>query len=319
MKVVITARNFVLEEDKRAITLLKESGCEIVDKSGWNQGTSSAEENAKLLEGADAAIVAMEEINDFVLQKCPKLKFISRRGIGYDSIDIEACRKRDVSVSRTTGTVEGAVAEHVIAYILHFAREIFLQNEEMHRGIWNRKMMYGAKNRVLGLVGFGGIGKEIAKRANALGMEVRYYCRHPKKEWEETYHARYCDLPELLAVSDYVSVNVPLTDSTRGMFDAEKFALMKPESVFINVARAPVMDEKALREALDQKQLRGACVDVFDYEPCTDSLLASSERAVLTPHTASFTSENFGEMNLRAAQNVIEYFEGCLAEKYLVI
>lgn len=319
MKVVITARNFTNDTDNRAIEVLKAKGYEVIDCSDCNQGTASADAVAALIQDADAAITAMEEIDGTVLQKCPNLKVISRRGIGYDTIDLEACRAHGIAVARTTGTVEAAVAEHVMAYILYFAREVAEQNGKMHEGIWKREMRYGAKNRTLGLVGFGGIGKEIAKRASAFGMDILYYCRHPKKEWEETYDARFCEWEELLAISDYISVNVPLTAETRGMFGAEEFKKMKPECVFINIARDQVVDVKALCEMLDRGGLRGACVDVFAKEPCTDSPLRACRRAVLTPHTASFTSENFGEMNLCAAQNVIDYLEGHLADKYRVI
>ena len=179
-------------------------------------------------------------------------------------------------------------------------------------------MMPGVKSRTLGLVGFGGIGKEIARRAAAFDMEILYYCHHPKKEWEETYHARYADLDELLAASDYVSVNVPLTESTRGLCGKEFFRKMKQGSVFINIARGEVADPEALKEALDSGHLSGAGVDVFATEPCTDSPLRSCENAVLTPHTAPYTVENFAGMNELAARNVIDFFNGQLNEKMLV-
>ena len=128
-----------------------------------------------------------------------------------------------MTLCRTAGMVEGSVAEQVMAHILYFARRIDLQNQYMQEGQWKRLMMSGVKTRTLGLVGFGGLGKEIARRAAAFDMEILYYCRHPKKEWEERYRARYADLDELLAASDYVSVNVPLTESTYGLCGKEFF------------------------------------------------------------------------------------------------
>lgn len=319
MKVAITARNYTMP-DRSAIELLQAHGFEVIDHSDVGLGTGASEDDvAALLGDADFAVSALEPIGETVLQKCPNLKLVSRRGIGYDSVDVDACRRHGVTVARATGTVEAAVAEHVMAYILYFARRVDAQNVQMHAGLWNRTMSYGAKNRTLGLVGFGGIGKKIARRAVPFGMKVVYYCRHPRPEWAEEYHVQYASFEDLLRVSDYLSVNVPLAPSTRNMFGAAQFACMKPECVFINIARSGVVDTLALKQALDSGSIYGACVDVYDHEPCTTSPLIGCKNAVLTPHTASFTIENFGEMNLRAALNVISFAEGTLDDKYRVV
>ena len=317
-KIVITGRNFTEPNDK-ALQMLKNAGYEVVDlgKLGMAHGTAE-KEVAAAVKDADAVIAGLEPYTEAVLAACPELKLISRRGIGYDSVDVGACYRHGVTLCRTAGVVEGSVAEQVMAYILYFARRIDLQNQSMHEGQWKRLMMPGVKTRTLGLVGFGGIGKEIARRAAAFDMEVLYYCRHPKKEWEETYHVRYAELDELLAAGDYISVNVPLTESTRGLCGKEFFEKMKQGSVFINIARGEVADTEALKEALDSGHLSGAGVDVFATEPCTDSPLRTCENAVLTPHTAPYTVENFAMMNELAAQNVIDFFNGRLEEKMIV-
>ena len=317
-KIVITGRNFIEPNDK-ALQMLKNAGYEVVDlgKLGMAHGTPE-KEVAAAVKDADAVIAGLEPYTEAVLDACPELKLISRRGIGYDSVDVGACHRHGVTLCRTAGVVEGSVAEQVMAYILYFARRIDLQNQSMHEGQWKRLMMSGVKTRTLGLVGFGGIGKEIARRAAAFDMEVLYYCRHPKKEWEETYHVRYAELDELLAASDYISVNVPLTESTRGLCGKEFFEKMKQGSVFINIARGEVADTEALKEALDRGHLSGAGVDVFATEPCTDSPLRTCENAVLTPHTAPYTVENFAMMNELAAQNVIDFFKDRLEEKMIV-
>lgn len=319
MKIVITARDFDMP-DTSAVDLLRERGFDVEDRSGRRLGTGASEaEVAECIGDADAVISALEPISEYVLERCPKLKLISRRSIGYDSVDLKACAARGVAVARAAGTVEAAVAEQVMAYILYFARRVDEQSAAMHSGKWERVMSYGAKNRSLGLVGFGGIGREIAKRAVPFGMDVSYYCRRPRPEWEAEYHVRYLPFEELLSRSDYISVNVPLSPETKGMFGAQQFALMKRECVFINIARGGVVDAPALKRALESGGIRGAGVDVYDSEPCTDSPLISCENAVLTPHTSSFTSENFGEMNMRAAKNAIAFFDGTLEEKYRLV
>lgn len=313
MKIVITARDFSVH-DAGLLEGLVKAGHEVADHSGENMGTGTAEYIVyRAAEDADIAITGLEPYNVEVIRRCPKLKMISRRGIGYDSVDLAACKQRGIVLARTAGMVEEAVAEHVMAYILHFARNVEMQSMAMHDRQWSRIMMAGAKTRTLGLIGFGGIGIEIAKRAVPFGMKVIYYCRHPKAEWEKEYHAVYCDLDKLLSVSDYVSVNVPLTEETRGMFGEEMFRKMKPESIFINTARGPVADVAALKQVLQEGRIRGAAIDVFDAEPCTDSPLIGFPNVILTPHTASYTSENFDEMNRAAVQNVIDFMNNKLS------
>ena len=286
MKIVITARNFT-NYDRAAVESLRACGHEIIDLTEQNFTIATPEsEMVAALSDAQAAICGLEPITDHVLAHCPKLELVSRRSIGYDSIDLDACRAHGVAVTRLTGMVEGAVAEHVMAYILYFAKRIDLQNASMQRGEWVRVMTPGAKGRTLGLVGFGGIGKEIAKRATAFGMRVIYTCRHPNPAWESEFGVTYRDMDSLLAESDYVSLNVPLTDQTRGMFSAPQFEQMKSTAVLINIARGGVVDVSALRRALEDGKIGGAAIDVYESEPCTDSPLVGCDKAVLTPHTA---------------------------------
>lgn len=319
MKVVVTGRNFDIPNGE-AIKLLEDAGHTVCCVNNPKIATGAPSDVVSAAIGdADVVIAGLEPINEVVLEKCPNLKLVSRRGIGYDAVDLEACRKRGIGVIRTVGAVEAAVAEHVMAYIFYFARRIDIQNESMHKGIWERMNFPGAKSRTIGLVGFGGIGKEIAVRAVACGMNVVYYCRHPQKEWEEQYNVKYMPLDELLSVSDYLSANVPLTEDTTRMFNEELFAKMKQGSIFINIARGKVMDDVALKNAVCSGHLAGAAVDVFDYEPCTDSVLIECENVVLTPHTASLTQENFCNMNILAAQNVLSYFAGTIDKKHVLV
>ena len=319
MKIVVTARDFT-GKDRRALNMLLQSGHEVIDYSDRGMGPGTSEEAViEAVGDADIAIAGLEPYRAALLERCPNLKLISRRGIGYDSVDVDACRRHGVTLARTMGTVEGSVAEHVMAYILHFARRVDLQSESMHRGEWKRVMTPGAKSRTLGLVGFGGIGKEIARRAVPFGMKVLYNCRHPHAEWETQYSVQYANLDALLAQSDYVCIALPLTPDTRGLFDEAMLARIKPGAVLINIARGPIVDAAALARALTEVRLSGAGVDVFDAEPCTDSPLIACPTAVLTPHTAPYTSENFEEMNAVAAQNALDFIAGCLPEKNRVV
>lgn len=297
--------------------MLRAAGHELVE-CGNNMGTGTSQQTVyEAIGDADIAIAGLEPYGEEVFTHCPNLKLISRRGIGYDAVDLEACRRHGVTLLRTVGAVEGAVAEQVIAYIFYFGRQLHSQNQFMQQHLWQRVMMPGIKNNILGLVGFGGIGKEIAKRAVPLGMQVLYNCRHPQPEWEQEYGVRYAPLEELLRVSDYVSVNVPLTPATEGMFTAQSFRTMKEGSFFINIARSRIVDQKALAFAVADGHLGGAAIDVFDKEPCTESPLHGIPNIVLTPHTAPYTYENFVAMNRMSAQNVLDYLNGSIDKKYI--
>lgn len=306
MKIVITGRNFSTDNDEGLKMLTKEH--EVIDYSRDDLGSATTEDEViKRVDDADIIICGLEPYSRKVLDACKNLKMISRRGIGYDNIDIDACKEKGIIVTRTVGAVEGAVAEHVMAYILYFAKRVELQSSYLHKREWKRIMVPGAKTRTIGLVGFGGIGKEIAKRAVPFGMKVLYNCRHPKEEWEQEYNVTYTSLDDLLANSDYVSVNIPLTDETKGMFNKELFAKMKPNSCFINIARGAIVNENDLKDALLSKQIGSCAIDTFVYEPCTDSVLMGLDNCLLTPHTAPFTEENFVAMNNIAAKNILDY------------
>lgn len=319
MKIVITARDFS-SRDNTPVKMLQDAGLTVVNYSDRGVGPGTKDEVvAELFGDADIIITGNEPLSRSTIQKCKNLKMLSRRSIGYDSVDLEACREAGITVTRLTGMVEGAVAEQVMAYILYFARNIEEQNKQMHQGEWLRKMTFGAKNRTLGLVGFGGIGKEIARRAEPFGMKIFYNCRHPDSAWENQYGVHYRPLDQLLRESDYVSVNVPLTDETKNMFTEKEFNLMKKDAFFINIARSQVVVTEDLKKVLDNGRIQGAAVDVFDTEPCTDSILRNCKNCILTPHTSPYTSENFLAMNLKAAQNVLDYISGNIEEKYRLV
>lgn len=319
LKVAITARKYGLGQ-ALDLELLRNAGCEVADYSGCEFGAGTPEEQLyDKVKDADVIIAGLEPYKESLLRRCERLKLISRRGIGFDTVDCEICRQLGITVCRTKGVVESAVAEQVIAYILYFARRIDLQNDIMHRGQWQQILVSGAKSRRIGLIGFGGIGVEIARRAAALQMQVVYYVRNQDRVTGETYGAQYLPLEELLRTSDYVSVNVPLTKETYGMIGRQQLNMMKKESVLINISRGGIVKEIDLRRALDENKIKGAAIDVFEREPCIDSPLIGCSRAVLTPHTASYTEENFAVMNLQAAQNVVDFIKGSLAQDQRIV
>lgn len=313
MKVVSTARNFNVGN---AIKMIKDAGLEFEDYG--DVLFNSDDERIEVMKDADIVIPAVEDMTEEVFKKCPKIKAISLRGIGYDNIDIDYCHKNNIPVLRSLGALEGTVAEQVMAYIMHFVRHIAEQNSYMQNGEWKRIMTGGAKGKTLGIVGFGGIGKEIAKRAVAFDMNVVYYCRHPKAEWNDEYNVQYKPFDELLAMSDFVAIATPLTDKTKNLFNAETISKMKNSSYLLNIARGAIIDDDAIVDAIKSGKLAGMANDVYIQEPCTNSKLKGYENIILTPHTAPFTENTFIEMNELTAQNAIDFAKGEIKDKYLI-
>lgn len=293
MKVVVTTKDFC-EEAKH---YLESEGFEVVLRNRLGIGAGAPDDVLyPVVEDANAIIAGTETYRPELLTRLSNLKLISRNGIGYDAINLDALHKEGIGLTRTKGFVEGAVAEQVMAYILYFARRVDLQSADMHDHSWNSRLMPGAKNRTLGLVGFGGIGTEVAKRAVPFGMKVIYFCRHPNPADDAAYGVQSVSMEELLKESDYVVAAVPLTDQTFHLFN-----------------------EEALAQALASGHLGGCAVDVFPKEPCTDSVLTRYSNALLTPHSATSTAENSKATNFAAANNLVNYLKKDIDAKYVVV
>lgn len=292
--------------DHGAVDLLKKHGFAVRELA---EGTSrSSDLFWELTDQAIAIIAGMEPYQEEILQKLPDLKVIARRGVGVDNIDLDACARHQITVTRTVGAVEHAVAELTMAFILQFAREIDPMSSQMKKHCWNKILSEGCYGKTLCFVGFGAIAQKTAQMATAFGMKIAYYSRHRNLEAESALHAKYLALDELLSTADYLSVNVPLTPQTKAMIGETELNQMKPDAVLINTARGPIVQEQALAEALRQGKLRGAAIDVFDQEPTTDSPLLDCPNIILTPHVGTYTRETFIKMNQMAAQSIVDYF-----------
>ncbi len=306
MKKVVMAVSNISNINPDAKSRLENAGFHVEEYS--DTLLLSQKELISLLQQADAVIAGLESYTAEVLTSLPSLKLIARRGVGVDNIDLEAAKKLGITVTRTEGLVGIAVAELIMGYLLEHSRMLSLHNEEMKKNIWNRHLAEGVYGKSLGLVGFGSISKEVAVRANAFGMNVVCYYRHRDTDIERQYNVQYCDFNTLISTSDYISINVPLTTDTTGMFHYEIFQKMKKTAVIINTARARIINTADLVHALQNQEIGGAFIDVFDQEPYHDSELMSCENTFLTPHIGTFTKSTFQAMNSRCIDQVIEYF-----------
>jgi len=291
------------ETNQNIIALLNENG---IDTVVVPRDLPEAERFA-LLAPCDAILAGMEPYNEEVLQKLPNLKLISRQGGGIDSIDLAACKRHGVQVQTAKGSYSMQVAELIMAMMLHFARGIIPMNESMHNHEWKRLPTHGLLGKRIGLIGFGSIGKEVAKMAAAFSMNISYYS-HFRDEHDTNYRATFTPLPRLFSKNDYIVITCPLTEETYHMIGEEELRQMGPKTILINAARGPVVDEHALANALKEGIIRGAGVDVYENEPAVDSPLIDCPNTILTPHVGSFTYRGVLEMGKAAAWNIIDFF-----------
>lgn len=261
------------------------------------------------LKDVDALIVRNRtQVNAEILAAAPNLKVVGRLGVGLDNIDMPACKARNVEVIPATGANALAVAEYVIATAMMLLRGAYLSSAAVSAGQWPRGPLSNGREiggKVLGIVGFGDIGRLVARLAQGLGMRV--VASDPMIDtaapvWKET-GVGFRTLDALLAESDVISLHVPLVAETRNLINTARLAMMKPDAVLINSARGGIVDEAALAKALRAKKLGGAALDVFDDEPLkAASTLADCPNLVLTPHIAGVTAE----ANIRVSSMIAE-------------
>jgi len=256
-----------------------------------------------------------EKVNDELLRAAPKLRIAANVAVGFDNIDLPACTKRGVIATNTPGVLDVTTADFAWTLMMAVARRIGEGEALARSGTWkgwDLDQLVGADvwGKTLGVVGFGRIGRAMARRALGFQMKVLYTdaIRAPL-DIENEAKAEYRDLNSLLADSDFVSVHVPLTSDTRGLFDVARFSKMKPTAFLINTSRGPVVDEAALVYALESKKLAGAALDVYEQEPFIHAGL-KRPNVVLAPHIASASLETRTKMAVIAAENVVTFFKG---------
>jgi glyoxylate reductase len=256
-----------------------------------------------------------EKINEEMLRAAPKLRIAANVAVGFDNIDVAACTKRGVVATNTPGVLDETTADFAWTLLMAVARRLG-EGEALARSGnwkgWDLDQLVGADvwGKTLGLVGFGRIGRAVARRAGGFQMRVVYTdaLRAPENV-EQELEAEYRGINDLLAESDFVSVHVPLLRETRGLFDAAKFARMRRTAFLINTSRGPVVDEAALVHALESKTIAGAGLDVYENEPFIHPGL-KRPNVVLAPHIASASLETRTKMACMAAQNVTALFTG---------
>ncbi|HEY6731102.1 MAG TPA: D-glycerate dehydrogenase [Solirubrobacterales bacterium] len=271
-----------------------------------------------LVAGAEAILTLLHDRVDEELLEAAgaQLRCVANVAVGYDNVDVEAAQRRGVVVTNTPGVLDDATADLTLGLILAATRRLAEGDRLVRSGQpwnWGMGFMLGSslQGKRLGIVGLGGIGRRVAERARAFGMEIAYHSRHPAPpEVETALAAEQLPLAELLASADVLSLHCPLTPETHHLIGPEELATMKPSAILINAARGPVVDEAALALALAERQIAAAGLDVYEHEPRVEPGLLELDNVVLVPHLGSATVETRTAMAELAARNAISVLAG---------
>lgn len=295
-------------EQEKFMQIAREAVGNDVEIVCYDTRTTDVEELGR--RGRDADIIAIGNLPfpREVLEKCENVKMLAVAFTGLDHVDLKYCEERGIKVQNCAGYATTAVAELTFGLLLDLCRNIGKCDTAARNGGTKAGLIgFELEGRTMGIVGTGAIGARVAKLAAAFGMDVIAYSRTPGK----VAGVRYVSLEELLAQADVVSLHVPLTDETRGMIGAEELALMKETAVLVNTARGPVVDTKALADALNSGRIAGAAIDVFDAEPPLDAdePLINAKNTVVTPHVAFATDESMIKRAEIEFRNIAEFIK----------
>src|SRR5262249_28338386 len=294
--------------DASFVEVLREGGFELVYPGIGRQLVEG--ELLTWLNGIDASLAGSEPYNRRVLEAHPRLKVIARVGVGYDAVDVEAATERGVAVAITPGANHDAVAEHTFSLMLALAKDVVNQHNALVAGGWPRKTNIPLRGMTLGLAGLGRIGKAVALRAEVFGMKLVAYDPYPDHSFSQQHQITFRSFNELLAESDFLSLHLPYTKESKHLIKKTTLGRMKPTAFLINTARGGLVCEADLYEALKNKRIAGAGLDVFEEEPPGKIPLFDLENVVVTPHNAGTDVKGRDDMAEMAARAIVSLSRG---------
>jgi phosphoglycerate dehydrogenase-like enzyme len=291
-----------------ALDLLGREGFELVFSTPGKM--PEEDELIRLLPGCVGYLVGVEPITAAVLEAADTLQVISRNGTGINNIDIQAARQLRVEIMRAEGANARGVAELTLGVILSLIRSVPYSDACMKRGSWERRKGLELQGRTLGLIGCGKIGQLVSRLSLVFGLDVLAYDAFPDQRFNPGPGFRFTSLEEVLANSDIITFHCPEQADGRAILNSERMRRLKPGVYIINTARASLIDETAILEALQEGRAAGLALDVYDREPPAPSPLLSDDRVIATPHIGGFTSESVSRATLAAVENLLKFFKG---------
>lgn len=304
-KILITPRslchkkNDIIEMLSDYEVLMNESGRPFVEN-----------ELNELIRDVDGIIVGVDKITKEILDNAKKLKVITKYGVGLDNIDIEYAKKLGIKITYTPGANKESVADLVFTMILELSRQLFKMDKIVRDNRWDKVIGREVYGKVIGIIGTGNIGKSVAKRATGFDMRILGYDMFPDYEFAKEIGMEYVDFETLLKNSDYITLHIPFTESMHHFIDREELEMIKTTAYIINTSRGELINEEALYEALKQKRLAGAALDVFEIEPPYNSKLIKLENVILSPHCGASTEDAINRMNMMAVEGLKSILEG---------
>ena len=301
MKVFISTTSFA-EYDKKPLELLRSAGFEVILNPYKRK--LKPEEIVALASDCDGIIAGVEQITEEVLRSLPKLKAISRCGVGLDNVDLEAAEKRGILISNTPNAPSQAVAELTIALILNLLRKVSLSDRRVRNGQWKKEMGQLISGKTVGIIGLGRIGKRVTELLKSFEVKILASEPNPDKKWVRKNKINLVSMDELLKESDIVTLHIPYTEQNRNLINSERLKIMKRGAILINTSRGGLIDEMALYQALKSGHLGGAALDVTEVEPYQGPL-TELDNVIITPHIGSYAVEARIQMETEAAMNLI--------------
>lgn len=312
-KVLITPRSFGKTSNVPFEMLRKYDYEILINDSGKPYEES---ELIEIIKDVDGIIVGLDKITSNVLKNAKKLKVITKYGVGVDNIDIEEAEKLGIKITYTPGANTESVADLTFSLMLCLSRSVIKLDKIVRSNKWEKIIGFEVYGKTLGIVGTGNIGKSVAKRATGFDMKILAYDKYPDYDFAKKLNVKYVDKTTLFKEADFITLHVPLNKETYHFVGEEEFNLMKDTAYIINTSRGGIVDENALYNALKNKKIAGAALDVFEEEPPLNSKLFELDNLILSPHCGASTKEASERMAIMAVEGLISVLEG-MEPKYL--
>ena len=304
-KVLITPRSFA-QYSSEPFEKLKNAGITIVNNPVG--GILNKEQMMTHIQGMDGILIGVDPLDADVLACAPELKVVSKYGVGTDNIDLDFCKKQDITVTITRNANSEAVADYAFALMLAVARKVVEIDKGCRQGDWGKKVAVDVFGKKLGVIGLGAIGRGVVARAKGFSMDVYGYDAYPDDDYIKAQNIKFASPDDMLKTCDFISLHLPLTTETKHLINAANLKTAKKNLIIINTARGGIINEMDLYEALKSGDIMGAGVDVFESEPAKDSKLLALDNVVVGSHCGASTVGAVDAMSNMAAEHIIEEF-----------
>ncbi len=304
MKIAVTTTSFSLNETLRNELMEIFPNCKFND-SGKKLG---GKELVDFLDGADGIIVGLEKIDASVIDALPKLKIVSKYGVGFDNIDLKYCKERKIIIGWTPGVNRVSVAEMALAFMIMLGRNLFKTSVQLKNGVWNKDGGFDLHGKTVGIIGVGNIGKEMVRLLRPFECNIMVNDIVDQATYYKEYDLSDSSKIEIYRTADFITIHTPLTDLTANLINRDTLSMMKKNAYLINTARGPIVNPLDLKWALKNEVIAGAALDVYEQEPPDDNELLALENIICTPHIGGNSYESVLSMGRSAINHLRNYF-----------